>query len=407
MSIPWTEKYRPTTLDDFVDNNKAVKQLLDWLDSWTTKPPKKKAAFLYGPPGVGKTSIIEILAHKFDYDFIILDASNWRTKGALEKILGLASQQRPLFHSSRLFVLDELEGMSGTSDRGGIRSVTTLINKSIFPIILIANDIWNTKFSGLRNKCIAIQFRRVPTRSMAVYLRKISKSESLQIDAKILAALAKRARGDLRSAIMDLQALSQGRDSFNETDIYQLGDRDRHEAVFNLLNRLFHAQTFWEARQIVQDSAITYDMLFEWIYENLPYHLSTTQDLSNALDALSRADIYFKRARTFQAWKLLKYAFDQMTAGVAGAKSTAGPNRWTPYKFPQRIRLLSRSRAQRRLRTEIAEKMKPYIHLGVSTITREVLPYLKLIFFKDSHSAKEIALDFDFDENVINYLKSH
>lgn len=406
MTIPWTEKYRPTTLDDYVDNNKAVKQLLEWLNSWQIKPPKKKAAFLHGPPGVGKTSIIEILAHKFDYDFIILDASNWRTKGALEKILGLASQQRPLFHSSRLFVLDELEGMSGTSDRGGMRTITTLISKSNFPIILIANDIWDPKFSSIRNKCITIQFRRVPTRSMAVYLRKISKLESLQIDEQVLSALAKRARGDLRSAINDLQALSQGRDSLEEKDIYQLGDRDQHDAVFNLLNRLFHAQTFWDARQIIQDSAITYDMLFEWIYENLPYHLSTTQDLSAALDALSRADIYFTRARTFQAWKLLKYAFDQMTAGVAGAKSSAGPARWTPYKFPQRIRLLSRSRAQRLLRTEIAEKMKPHIHLGTSTITREVLPYLKLIFYKDPHSAREIALDFDFDETLINYLKT-
>lgn len=406
MTIPWTEKYRPTTLDDYVDNNKAVKQLLEWLNSWQIKPPKKKAAFLHGPPGVGKTSIIEILAHKLDYDFIILDASNWRTKGALEKILGLASQQRPLFHSSRLFVLDELEGMSGTSDRGGMRTITTLISKSNFPIILIANDIWDPKFSSIRNKCITIQFRRVPTRSMAVYLRKISKLESLQIDEQVLSALAKRARGDLRSAIMDLQALSQGRDSLEEKDIYQLGDRDQHDAVFNLLNRLFHAQTFWDARQIIQDSAITYDMLFEWIYENLPYHLSTTQDLSAALDALSRADIYFTRARTFQAWKLLKYAFDQMTAGVAGAKSSTGPARWTPYKFPQRIRLLSRSRAQRLLRTEIAEKMKPHIHLGTSTITREVLPYLKLIFYKDPHSAREIALDFDFDETLINYLKT-
>jgi replication factor C large subunit len=407
MTIPWTEKYRPKTLDTFVDNKKAVTQLLDWLNSWITKPPKKKAAFLYGPPGVGKTSIIEILAHKYDYDFIVLDASNWRTKGALEKILGLASQQQPLFHSSRLFVLDELEGMSGTSDRGGIRTITTLINKSNFPTILIANDIWNRKFSSLRSKCTTIQFRRVPTRSIVVYLRKISKSEALQVDEKTLTALAKRAHGDLRSAITDFQTLSHGRASLEENDIAQLGDRDRHEAVFNLLHRLFHAKTFWDARRIVQESDIAYDMLFEWIYENLPYHLSSTLDLCNALDALSRADIYFTRARTFQTWKLLKYAFDQMTAGVAGAKSANGPARWTPYKFPQRIRLLSRSRAQRRLRTEIAEKMKPHVHLSVSTITREVLPYLKLIFSKDSDSAKEIALDFDFDENLIDYLKTH
>ncbi len=407
MPIPWTEKYRPKTLEDFVDNNQAVKQLLDWLHSWTKAVPKKKAAFLYGPPGVGKTSIIEILAHILDYDFILLDASNWRTKDALEKILGLASQQQPLFHSSRLFVLDELEGMSGTSDRGGIRAVTTLINNSNFPIILIANDIWNPKFSSLRNKCDAIKFQRVPTRSIAVYLHKISTSEALHIDEKILAALAKRARGDLRSAIMDFQALSQGRVLLEENAIGQLGDRDRHEAVFNLLNRLFHATTFWEARRVVQEADIPYDMLFEWIYENLPHHLSSRKDLSNALDALSRADIYFKRAQTFRAWKLLKYAFDQMTAGVAGAKSATGSSRWTPYKFPQRIRLLSQSRAQRHLRTEIAEKMKPYIHLGVSPITREVLPYLKLIFSKDPVSAKEIALDFDLDEKSIKYLTTH
>jgi hypothetical protein len=51
--------------------------------------------------------------------------------------------------------------------------------------------------------------------------------------------------------------------------------------------------------------------------------------------------------------------------------------------------------------------MKPHIHIGESTIIREVLPYLKLIFCEDPDSAREIALDFNLDENLVNYLKSH
>ena len=48
--------------------------------------------------------------------------------------------------------------------------------------------------------------------------------------------------------------------------------------------------------------------------------------------------------------------------------------------------------------------MKPHIHLGVSAITREVLPYLKLIFSEKSTSAKEIIDDFDFEVKMVKYL---
>jgi hypothetical protein len=39
-------------------------------------------------------------------------------------------------------------------------------------------------------------------------------------------------------------------------------------------------------------------MLINWIYENVPYHLTDPQDLVKALDFCALADIYRKRIST-------------------------------------------------------------------------------------------------------------
>ena len=279
--------------------------------------PRKKVAFLHGPPGVGKTVCVEVLAEAHGFDLISLDASNWRTKNALERIVGAASRQRPLFGAKeRLILLDELEGMSGSQDRGGLSTITRLTKTTGCPMVLIANDVWNTRFSGLRNSCLVIKFQRIPVRSIVAHIRGICVKEGILAEEEALRLIADRAKGDLRSAMTDLQALSQGKSFLAYEDVQWLGNRDRKEAIFTVLGRVFKAETCWEARRAVEVADIDYEMLFEWIYENAPHQLSNIDDLNDALNALSRADIYFRRIRTFQAWKLLKYAFDQMTSAL-------------------------------------------------------------------------------------------
>ena len=34
MALPWTEKYKPTSIKGFVANGKARRQLDEWLTTW-------------------------------------------------------------------------------------------------------------------------------------------------------------------------------------------------------------------------------------------------------------------------------------------------------------------------------------------------------------------------------------
>ncbi len=404
MVLPWTEKYRPTRVQEFVANGTALRKLDAWLASWRREMPQKKAAFLHGPPGVGKTVAVEVLAVAHGFDLIALDASNWRTKDALERLVGAASSQRPLLGAKqRLILLDELEGMSGSQDRGGLSTLTRLTKTTGCPLILIATDVWNPRFTGLRSSCLVIKFQRIPLRSIIAHLRRLCVREGVLAEEEALRLIAERAQGDLRSAVTDLQALAQGKSFLADEDVRWLGHRDRREAIFTVLDRVFNATSWWEARRAVEVADVDYGMLFEWIYENAPHQLSNLEDLSAALDALSRADIYFRRVRTLQAWKLLKYAFDQMTVGVAVAREKS-PRRWVKFKFPQRLSVLSKTRRTRRLRQELGRRVGAALHMGADAVVREVLPYLRIVVTNDDDAATTLMDALDLTKEMLAFL---
>ena len=94
MSQPWTYLYRPSKLEDFVGNAAAVAEIENWAKAWQrNKPPKKRALFLYGPPGIGKTSIAQVISKQYGFDLIEINASDARNKSTLEEALGKAIKQ--------------------------------------------------------------------------------------------------------------------------------------------------------------------------------------------------------------------------------------------------------------------------------------------------------------------------
>ena len=116
---PWTSQYRPQNRGDFVGNEQAVEELEKWIRSWRKKPPKKRAAFLYGPPGIGKTSVAQVLAREHDYKLMEVNASDTRNKGSIEETLGKAVNQNvTIFGQRRMVLLDEMDGLSVDSKTG-------------------------------------------------------------------------------------------------------------------------------------------------------------------------------------------------------------------------------------------------------------------------------------------------
>ena len=403
MSQPWSSLFRPCTLKEIAGNEKAIRQLQIWLKSWEGGVPKQRAAFLYGPPGVGKTCTVTALAADQGYELMEVNASDRRTKKRLNALIGRSIHQRVTITGKRRMILfDELEGVS---EHGGIRAIASIIKEAEVPIVLIATSIgerWEDKFRPLKDISLHIKYTAVPFSQSLARLKRIVGELEIHVDEDVLEMLANRSRGDLRSTINDLKAIARGRTRITMAEASVLTDRDRNDYTPDALMKLFSAKTLSDARRVISSAHIPYDDLFNWIYENLPLVLNDTSDLAEGMDALSRADIHQVRARRTQDYRLIKYMFDEMTGGVALARrSSEGVN--LPFRSPQLVWRYRRTWHSRRCRKSIAKRIAERCHISTRKVVAEVIPLLKVIYEEDPSMAEGISRWLDLEGELSPY----
>jgi len=404
LYVAWTVKHKPKSLAEIVGNKEAIQNFVNWIKSWEKGAPKKRAAFLYGSPGTGKTITVEALANDFQMELVEKNASDYRTEEAINHFAGLASQYGSLFGGKRIVLLDELDGLTGTADKGGVKAITEIVKTAHCPIVLIANNAYDPRFANLRNYCLLIEFKKPPTGEVTKHLKGICIREGIQADEDALKFIAQRSGGDIRSAVNDLQALAQGKKKLAYEDVSWLGYRDRQDTIFNVLRMIIYGRTCISSKQALDMADVDIDMLFEWIYENVPAHLTDPHDLARAMDALSMADVYRGRIRSTHDWSFTRYVVDYMTAGVAMARQNTKAGGWIPFKFPTRIQMLSRSKAERTMQLNIGYKIKRKCHISANRASKEIVPYLKIIFQNNVDMAAGLSKWLDLDPEMIEYL---
>jgi replication factor C large subunit len=382
MSEPWTVKHRPKTTSEIVGNKPAIEKLTQWLDSWSKGKPGKKAALLYGPPGVGKTVVSEAVARERGWDLVEINASDQRSGEILSRTAGLASTQSTLGGKGRLVLLDEVDGINLRQDTGAVTTIVQIIRESKTPIVLTANDPWDPKIRPLREACLQVELKRLGLRDGVPLLKQVLAKEGLAADEEALRTLIQKNNGDLRSTLNDLQVLTRKGKILGVREVSWLAYRDRTESIFEVLRIVFNSQTVAAARRATNISDVDNDMLFQWILENTPYQVPKAQELSEAMEALAEADLFFARIRKTQSWHLLSYALELMTAGVAVAKKTS-PQGWTPMKFPQRISTMSRTRAVRAQRLALGAAIGTKSHVSARRAVQLYLPLIQFLFEHD------------------------
>jgi replication factor C large subunit len=404
MYAAWTVKHKPKTLSEVVGNEEAIEKLSSWVKSWNKGIPKRRAAFLYGAPGIGKTLSVEALATDLNMELVERNASDYRTEEAVQRFAGLASQYGTLFGKKRLILFDELDGITGKEDRGGVGAITGIVKTAQCPIVLIANNAYDPRLATLRFHCLLIEYKKPPAGEVIKHLSRICKREGIAADEAALKFIAQRSEGDVRSAVNDLQALAQGKTRLTYENVSWLAYRDRKEAIFSILRLIFYGKSAEATKRAVDMADVDPDMLFEWIYENLPYHLRDPSDLSRAMDSLATADLYRGRIRSSQNWTLTRYVVDFMTAGVAMAREKTTPAGFVPLRFPERIRMLSKTRSERQLQVQIGLKIRKRCHISANRAKKEILPYTRVIFENNAETAADLTKWLDLDEAMVGYL---
>jgi replication factor C large subunit len=393
LTYLWTEKYRPSKISQVVGNKEAVTEFLAWIETWRKGRPSKKAALLYGPPGVGKTSLVHAFAKENGWEVIELNASDFRTREVIERVVGAASTLGSITGATgRIILVDEVDGIDVRADTGAVQALTRLIGETRVPIVLVANDPWDPKLAALREMCQLIQFRRIPKPTVASVIKKIATSEGLKISEDKIKEIAEKSGGDLRSALNDLQIAAAA-------DL-EVAERDREKEIFAALTSVFHSSKYSEAVAALQNLDLEPAEFFTWVLDNVPDQL-TVEDLASAMEFLSKADLFLQRVNLKQSWGLLRYAIPLMTAGVAVSKK-AKPKQFVKYSYPSRIRFLSSTRAERELLDGICLKIGRALHMSSRKARTEMLPFVKLML---THNGRGLAEFFNLTQRELEYLK--
>ncbi|MFC7133322.1 MULTISPECIES: replication factor C large subunit [Salinibaculum] len=371
----WTETYRPSSLSELRGNDKARDALREWARTWDDH---RKAVILHGSPGIGKTSAAHALANDMGWPTIEFNASDTRTKDVIERVAGEAAKSGTLTAGGsgrRVVIMDEADNIHGNADRGGSRAVTSLVKEASQPMILIANEYYDMS-NGLRNACEDIEFRNVSKRSIVPVLRDICRKEGIEFEDDALESIAEMNSGDLRGAVKDLQAQAEGKERLTTDDVVS-GERDRTEGVFDYLDTVIKKAGAQEALEASYDVDETPDDLINWIEDNMPkdYH---GRELAVAYDFLGNADRWLGRVRATQNYTFWRYASDNMTAGVAAARSEPKGG-WTRYGPPSYWSKLGRTRGTRDKRDYIARQIAEANGVSTSTARREIMPHLSVM----------------------------
>eukprot|EP01091_Cochliopodium_minus_P002415 TRINITY_DN12277_c0_g1_i1.p1 TRINITY_DN12277_c0_g1~~TRINITY_DN12277_c0_g1_i1.p1 ORF type:complete len:336 (-),score=79.58 TRINITY_DN12277_c0_g1_i1:179-1186(-) len=256
-SLPWIEKYRPTTFDELISH----KNILDTIDKFIEKNELPHLLF-YGPPGTGKTSSILSIARKLYGNnckqmILELNASDDRKIDTVRnQIKDFASTQKIFSNGVKLIILDEADAMTQAAQAALRRIIEKYTKNTRF--CLICNYI-SKLIPALQSRCTRFRFAPLKTEQILPRLEEIGKKEKVNLTEDGMRAIITLSQGDMRKCINILQSTHMAFDKIDETNVYTCTGRplpNDISLIFTWLSNLSFSETFSKIEGMIVEKSI-------------------------------------------------------------------------------------------------------------------------------------------------------
>ncbi|MEM1985907.1 MAG: AAA family ATPase [Nitrososphaeria archaeon] len=395
MSLPWAEKYRNIEFNMIIGNEMARKEFFEWLKNWRQGD---KAVLLVGPPGTGKNTSVYSAARQLGYYVIELNASDIRTKDALNKRLGTSLYATNLFNEKRMVLFDEIDGLYGREDYGGLEYINGLLDKPPLPIVLTANDETNDNIIKLSRKVIAIRFQKVPLRLIEIYLKHICKKESKNIDKKILHNIVGRSNGDVRNALNMLQAMIDAPYTLEETNFMKDEAISKFEAIMALISEENKDAAL---KKFSKMNADVNEKLTIAFYSILASNLNRLTR-KKALRAIADIDLFRNKITQTQEWRMARW-YDMYFVEKLFDNDLRKGFRYCEEEPLWELKL--KYWTEYKIFKEIKERVNQKYHVSVGDFSLYYLPCLISLAEKETDKTLEYLKYVGFGENFLTYIQ--
>ena len=374
----WSEKHRPKQIIDMVGNEEARKSFVDWIIKWKKGA---KPVLLVGPPGIGKTTLAQLAAKEFGYDIIGMNASDVRNKSNIEELLSPLLGSTSLLGRPMIFI-DEVDGIHGRSDFGGVEALLKILKEPTIPIILAANSDDSDKMKNIKKTAKTIYLKPVPPRLLGLYLGKVLKEEAAKLSPGTTIKVIVECRGDIRSMLNMAQAQMGGFDVDSEKSFETLD-------IEAGINAFFKAKTRQEAQSVLYSLRIDPREKINAFYSSIITSNIPNKDMARLLDVISEADVLYGRIIRTQEWRLLRY-LDNILLRLYSENL---PIQYSQYNLSWP--LLNKLRWDGKVIKSLAANLAQRFHVSQSTIATYYLPY---ILFCMKNKKLELEINPEYSE---------
>ncbi|QPG74296.1 hypothetical protein FOA43_001622 [Brettanomyces nanus] len=415
----WTVRYAPTDLRQICGNKGNVEMLYNWLDHWFETQHEGKysrgagidnyrSVLISGPPGTGKTTAANLVAHKVGYDIIEKNASDFRSKKILNQelkvcldntsVAGFFKQSTENEAKVRRFVLvmDEVDGMS-SGDNGGVAQLAQFCRVTKTPLILICNDKSLPKMRAFDRVCYDMTWRRPTAREMRSRLMTIAHREGLKLDPNVIDELVSSTHNDIRQIINVMSTVARTQKTLNFQDASQIDKSWKKEVAlkpFDVVGRLLSSGSYGDrAMYNINEKINLYfsdmDMIPLMMHENyrstqpaeLFNHPPGKQNLvhlkllAEASNSISESDLINKLIRGGdQQWSLLPF-YGVASTIIPGSKICGRVT--SRVMFTSWLGQNSKSMKYKRVVQQLQYHSSTKTHTNNQELRLSYLPYLK------------------------------